>query len=115
MAIELTSVSFPAIPVVLLLVFIVYTIYALLSDGLSHIPGPTIARVSNFWKINAAFHSDMPWRNIALHRKHGPLVKVGPNMVSVNDPAAYPIINGFKRVFRKVNQLDSLPMGQLSR
>ncbi|KAK4240603.1 cytochrome P450 [Achaetomium macrosporum] len=101
MAIDLGALYAPGIPVVLLVAFAAYTIYAYFSDGLSHIPGPAIARISNLWKINAAFHAEMPWRNIALHRKYGPLVRIGHNMVSVNDPEAYPVINGFKRVFRK--------------
>ncbi|KAH6844703.1 cytochrome P450 [Chaetomium sp. MPI-CAGE-AT-0009] len=101
MAVELGALYFPGAPVAVLLLFAGYTIYRFYLDGLSRIPGPAIAKISNLWKINAAAQAEMPWRNIALHRKYGPLVRIGPNMVSVNDPEAYPVINGFRRVFPK--------------
>ncbi|KAH6649451.1 cytochrome P450 [Chaetomium tenue] len=101
MAVEIGVLYFPGAPVAVLLLVAVYAIYRFFLDGLSRIPGPAIAKVTNLWKINAAAQAEMPWRNIALHRKYGPLVRIGPNMVSVNDPEAYPIINGFRRVFTK--------------
>jgi hypothetical protein len=102
MAVEIGVLYFPGAPVAVLLLVAVYTVYRFFLDGLSSIPGPAIAKVTNLWKLNAAAQAEMPWRNIALHRKYGPLVRIGPNMVSVNDPEAYPIINGFRRVFTKV-------------
>ncbi|KAF2088013.1 cytochrome P450 [Saccharata proteae CBS 121410] len=83
---------------VLLAVYIIYTRYL---TGLSKIPGPWIASVSNFWKISAAWHEEMPQRNIALHRKHGPLVRIGPNMISVDEPSAMNVIYGFKPIYNK--------------
>lgn len=83
----------------LLVVYIVYTRYF---TGLSRIPGPFSASISNFWKISAAWHEEMPQRNIALHKKYGPLVRIGPNMISVDDPAALNVIYGFKPMYLKV-------------
>lgn len=85
--------------VVLGIIYLVYTRYF---TGLSRIPGPFIASISNLWKINAAWQEDMPARNIALHKKHGPLVRIGPNMISVDDPSAMSAIYGFKPIYRKV-------------
>ncbi len=87
---------------VLIIGWITYMIYTRYFTGLSHIPGPYIASVSNFWKIKAAWKEAMPQLNIALHRKHGPLVRIGPNTVSVDDPAALSVIYGFKPTYRKV-------------
>jgi len=87
---------------ILLAVYIIYTRYL---TGISHIPGPWIASVSNFWKISAAWHQEMPQRNIALHRKYGPLVRMGPNMISVDDPSALNIIYGFKPIYLKVGAI----------
>ncbi|KAF2137123.1 uncharacterized protein K452DRAFT_341712 [Aplosporella prunicola CBS 121167] len=78
-----------------------YAVYTRYFTGLSHIPGPWVASVSNLWKMNAAWHADMPKRNIALHRRYGALVRIGPNMISVDDPAALPIIYGFKPIYSK--------------
>lgn len=75
--------------------------YACYGSGLSHIPGPAVSRISNLWKLNAAFRADMPRRNIALHRKYGSLVRIGPNMVSVNDPSAISTIYSFSKVLNK--------------
>ncbi|KAH8651948.1 cytochrome P450 [Tricladium varicosporioides] len=82
----------------LLVAYIVYTRYF---TGISHIPGPFSASVSNFWKINAAWHQEMPKRNISLHRKYGPLVRIGPNMISVDDPTVLSTIYGFKPIYLK--------------
>lgn len=89
------SVYFP----LLLGAYVVYTRYF---TGLAHIPGPFSGSISNFWKISAAWHEEFPQRNIAAHRKYGPLVRVGPNMISVDDPAALNIIYGFKPIYLKV-------------
>lgn len=82
--------------------FILWFLTPLLFSGLGHIPGPFISKFSNLWKINAAYRGEMPQRNIALHRKYGPLVRMGPNLISVDDPAALPIIYTFKPIWRKV-------------
>lgn len=97
--------AFTNVYICLPLLVVAYVVYTRYFTGLSHIPGPGIASISNFWKINAAWHQDMPKRNIALHREHGPLVRIGPNMISVDDPAALPIIYGFKPIFTKVSNL----------
>jgi len=85
----------------LLLTYVIYTRYL---TGISHIPGPFSASISNWWKISAAWHEEMPQRNIALHRKYGSLVRIGPNMISVDDPAALNIIYGFKPIYLKVRR-----------
>lgn len=81
---------------------ITYLLFIRYFTGLSRIPGPFIASISNLWKINAAWQEDMPARNIALHKKHGPLVRIGPNMISVDEPSAMSVIYGFKPIYRKV-------------
>ncbi|KAF5529252.1 hypothetical protein FNAPI_13938, partial [Fusarium napiforme] len=46
---------------------------------------------------------------IALHRKYGPLVRIGPNLVSVSDPAAIPTIYGNKHVWKKASLVSPSP------
>lgn len=86
---------------------ITYLIYKRYFTGIAHIPGPFIASVSNLWKIKAAWQEAMPQQNIALHKKHGSLVRIGHNMVSVDDPAALSMIYGFKPIYLKVFPLSS--------
>lgn len=94
--------------VLLLVLFAFYVIYVRFFTGISHIPGPLLASVSNLWKINAAWREEMPQRNIALHRKYGPLVRIGPDMISVDDPAALNIIYGFRPIYLKVRNVNHL-------
>jgi len=70
---------------------------------LRHIPGPFIASFSNLWKLNAVWHWDMPRRNVAVHAQYGPLVRIGPNHISVADPDAVRTIYDFKNIFPKVS------------
>ncbi|KFX94972.1 hypothetical protein V490_04061 [Pseudogymnoascus sp. VKM F-3557] len=95
----LTPLLRPYIYIPLLLT--TYILYHRYLTGLSHIPGPFSGTFSNFWKINAAWHEEMPQRNIAAHRKYGPLVRVGANMISVDDPASLSTIYGFKPIYLK--------------
>lgn len=105
LALETTQTIIPLLvkpyvwPLFILVFYVIYTRYL---TGISHIPGPFSASISNFWKISAAWHEEMPQRNIALHKTYGPLVRIGPNMISVDDPAALNIIYGFKPIYLKV-------------
>jgi cytochrome P450 len=64
--------------------------------GLSHIPGPFLARYTDLWRF---YHS---WRVInegqdfsgLLTREYGDVIRIGPNTVAVFDPAAIPTIYG---------------------
>ncbi len=69
---------------------------------LRKIPGPRLASFSSLWKIAGVLNQDMPWRNIAVHEKYGPLVRIGSNHVSTSDPDALKTIYGFVNVFKKV-------------
>lgn len=84
-----------------LVVLLTHLIRLYFFHGLSHIPGPPIAKICNIWKLNAALRAKMPRKNIDLHRTYGPLVRIGPNMVSVDDPEALSVIYGFQKVFPK--------------
>ena len=108
---DIASALFSRIYLWVIIGSISYLIYTRYLTGISHIPGPFIASVSNFWKIRAAWQEAMPQQNIALHKKHGPLVRIGSNMISVDDPAALPIIYGFKPIYLKV--LPCSPNGNL--
>jgi hypothetical protein len=70
--------------------------------GLRDIPGPTLAKYSRLWKLHSVWKGDHHLTDIDLHRKHGPLVRIGPNHISVGDPNAIPIIYGLNKGFTKV-------------
>ena len=71
-------------------------------NGLRRVPGPWLANVSSIWRFAVVWRQDMPATSIRLHEKHGPLVRIGPNHVSVADPEAVRIIYGADSRYQKV-------------
>ncbi|KAH0832551.1 hypothetical protein AYO21_06055 [Fonsecaea monophora] len=74
---------------ILCVVAAIYTIvwlYRKVTSPEWSIPGPWLARFSRiwyFWHVRAgSFHHE----NIELHRKYGPIVRVGPNLYSIAAP-----------------------------
>ncbi|OQD61524.1 hypothetical protein PENPOL_c016G07209 [Penicillium polonicum] len=69
--------------------------------GLNAIPGPFSASFCNLWKILAVYNNDMPRRNISVHKKYGPVVRIGPKHVSFSSPEALHIIHGSRQAYPK--------------
>lgn len=82
---------------------IVYCYYRL-----RHIPGPFWAAWTNipraFWVQSG--HAHLIHKR--LHEQYGPLVRVGPEAVSVDAPEAIPIIYPTKPGFVKVREIDMI-------
>ena len=93
------------VPVAAILISAVRSYYRL-----AHIPGPFLARFTNIprfsWVLSYRAHDI----HTALHRKYGPLVRFGPNMVSVADPAEVGNIYGFVKPWLKVSHGCCLPL-----
>ena len=73
-------------------------------NGISHIPGPMIPSLTGFWRVLDAGRGQAHETQLHLHRKYGPLVRIGPSHVSISDPKAIPIIYSFKDGFVKVKR-----------
>ena len=75
--------------------------------GLSHIPGPFVARYTNLWAVYVAWRTDREGNrapfNRALQARYGDVVRIGPHNVSVMDPAAIPVIYGVRSRLDKVS------------
>ncbi|KAI1095697.1 benzoate 4-monooxygenase cytochrome P450 [Rostrohypoxylon terebratum] len=89
----------------LVVLCVVYTIIQCLHTryrtGLSNIPGPFLASFSNLWKVLSVYRDEMPQKNIAVHRKYGPVVRIGPNHVSFSTPQALQIIHASRQAYPK--------------
>jgi hypothetical protein len=72
--------------------------------GLAQIRGPTLAAYTDFWRFWIVWGRRPEKAHIALHEKYGPLVRLGPNLVSVSDPEAIRIIYALNAGFVKVSQ-----------
>lgn len=70
--------------------------------GLVGIPGPKLAGYTALWKLHSVWKGDHHNTEIRLHKKYGPLVRIGPNHISVGDPKAIPVIYGLNKGFTKV-------------
>lgn len=93
---------------ILLLSLILFTscFHAHYKRGLRSLPGPFIASITNFWRIYHIFKARMPQEEIALHENYGPIVRIGPNHVSVSDAESLKEVYGARSEFLKVRFLD---------
>ncbi|OTA33990.1 hypothetical protein BTJ68_05507 [Hortaea werneckii EXF-2000] len=83
------------------LLIVSYVVYQRFIHPLASVPGPFWASISRLWITKHSWDGDMSVTMIALHKKHGALVRTGPNEVSVADPAAIKTIYGAGTRFRK--------------
>lgn len=88
------------IPVLGLLVLVLWSLNSYIL--LRQIPGPLLAAFSNLPRVSWVLSNQAHDMHINLHQKYGKLVRFGPNMVSVGDPAEIPNLYSFTRKFTKV-------------
>jgi len=82
-------------------VLLAYVVYQTTFHPLAKVPGPFWAKLSRLWMVRRSRDGDMHRRMIALHERLGPLVRTGPNEVSVSDPNAIKQIYGAGSRYRK--------------
>jgi hypothetical protein len=69
--------------------------------ALRKIPGSFLASFSDIDRIRSAIKGDQMTYHLDLQRKHGKLVRVGPNHVSISDGDTIPQIYGISTKFIK--------------
>ncbi|KAH0839186.1 Pisatin demethylase [Fonsecaea pedrosoi] len=102
--------------IAVLLLAITWIARRIFRRDLRSIPGPFLASLSNFYRLAMVLRGQSQWETIALHKKHGHYLRLGPNFVSVSDPEALPIIYGIAKGFRKSDfytALDPVSNGRL--
>jgi hypothetical protein len=97
-----------AIGLVSLLVtlYIGYIIYQAFFGKLSKIPGPSVAKFSNIWRVKTAASGHAPAQFQKLHRQYGSVVRTGPTHISVSDPEQIPVIYGISSKFIKASLME---------
>ena len=93
--------------VICLALLILYYVSTLYTYGLWDLPGPALAKVSNLWRFIETWKGHLELVLRELHRKHGKLVQIGPNVVSIADPDAIETIFGVKTDLPKVKSRSS--------
>lgn len=91
----------------LILVLLLVLVLGLLQLGrtwwrLRDIPGPFFARVTNLQRILWVKSKRAHLYLQAEHAKHGDVVRIGPNMVSISNPEVLPMIYTTRTGFPKV-------------
>ncbi|KAL2129346.1 hypothetical protein VTI74DRAFT_7920 [Chaetomium olivicolor] len=70
-------------------------------NGLSKYPGPFLASLTDWWRFFDVYGRRPERTHIALHKKYGPVVRLGPNTLSFADPEALKTIYGLNKGFIK--------------
>jgi hypothetical protein len=83
-------------------IFLIRMISNRFKKGLSSIPGPTLAKYTDLWKLHDVWQGQPHRTAIALHQKYGDLVRLAPNDVSVGDPRAIAELYGLAKSYVKV-------------
>lgn len=78
---------------VLFVVALIVIAYRLVLHPLARVPGPKIAALSNIWYAYHARNGRMLELGKTLHRRYGPMVRVGPNEVWFDS------VDAFKHIY----------------
>ncbi|KAK3317824.1 cytochrome P450 [Cercophora scortea] len=99
----LLNLFLSAMQVTLLAVAVVlaYYIFCYLISPLKDIPGPVLAKFTNLWRVHDCYKCTTSETQMKLHAKHGVAVRLGPNMVALNDPSLIPVIYNARGTFLK--------------
>ncbi|EEU36767.1 uncharacterized protein NECHADRAFT_88923 [Fusarium vanettenii 77-13-4] len=95
-------------PALLLAVQLLIRLYQILASPLASVPGPWLARFTDLWYAWRINRGQFERDNIALHQKHGPIVRYGPKRYSICDPLAAKVIYGHGGAFLKSSCMSSL-------
>ncbi|KAF2809419.1 cytochrome P450 [Mytilinidion resinicola] len=87
-------------------------VYRLTLHPLARYPGPPLARITD---IHLAYHAYLGTRHLEFYRTHelyGPIVRIGPNTLSINTSTALKSIYGFKSNVKKSDFYDAFPVNK---
>ncbi|KAK7228051.1 hypothetical protein V2G26_000221 [Clonostachys chloroleuca] len=74
---------------ILFITSLLIAVYRLVFHALRHVPGPFLAKISDLYFVPSTFKFDRVYRLRELHQKYGPVIRVGPNEVSISDWRMY--------------------------
>ncbi|KAJ6020294.1 hypothetical protein N7499_003580 [Penicillium canescens] len=82
-------------------------VIGLIRDPLRSIPGPTVTRYTALWYLRKIYKGEFHHESIRLHEKHGKIVRIAPNMYSIDDIDAAKTIYGHGTKFLKADWYSS--------
>lgn len=90
-------------PTAILILTIAYLAKNRYHNGLQKYPGPVLASVTDWWRFFDVLGRRPDITHINLHKKHGDIVRYGPNALSFANPQALKTIYGLNKGFVKVS------------
>ncbi|KAF2872758.1 cytochrome P450 [Massariosphaeria phaeospora] len=94
---------------ILLLYVLTAIIYRLALHPLASYPGPLLARTTDIYMALYAYRGSRHLEFARLHAVYGPIVRTGPNSLSVNSATALKTIYGFRANVRKARFYEAFP------
>ena len=88
----------------LTLLYLLSSLLTAFRTGLKELPGPILARFSGLYRLSLVLAGQAPYEYRKLHEQYGPIVRTGPNHVSIADPAVVPQVYGIGSHYMKVRQ-----------
>ncbi|PLB36518.1 cytochrome P450 [Aspergillus candidus] len=86
-----------------LIIYLLYHLafFPLFRSDLRSIPGPFLAKLTDLHRLLLVRTESAHEHHLRLHERHGPLVRLGPNNVSVSSPAAISILYNTRTRYAK--------------
>lgn len=85
-----------------------YLFYQYFFHPLRRYPGPLLAKFTDYWRFQNVRTRKSHLSRVELHKRYGPVVRVGPNTLSIADPAYISKIYGPGQGFVKVRRSNFL-------
>ncbi|KAK7697057.1 hypothetical protein SLS64_013908 [Diaporthe eres] len=85
--IQVTSKTLVTVLCLIASYYAISTAYNLFFSPLKNVPGPFLARVTRWWEYFMVQRGVSNLEYVDLHKKYGPIVRVGPNRYSISLPS----------------------------
>ncbi|KAE8138927.1 cytochrome P450 [Aspergillus pseudotamarii] len=69
-----------------------YVVYQRYLHPLAKYPGPFLASITDLWQVHQFLSLQQPYHLTTLHERYGPIVRYGPDKLSITHESAIPII-----------------------
>jgi hypothetical protein len=88
----------------IILIAISSLVWGYLKSPIRNIPGPFLAKFTNLWRFFDSYGGRPELTQRILHERYGSAVRLGPNVVSINDPTVIRTVYSTKGEFLKESQ-----------
>lgn len=85
-------------------------LWSAFKSPLKEFPGPILAGITNFWRLWDVYCGHNGETHLKLHRKHGSVVRLGPNVLSLSDPSLINRVYTTKSAWNKVSNMNPSPI-----